>query len=137
MRSKGIRYAVALAVALGVSACGAQGSSQAGAARAAAARFLAAQSTDPTSACALLAPKTLESVQQDGPCPETLTQDLPPQQDSSSNPRSVEVYGKDAIARFEQDTVFLSLFRDGWRVTAAQCQPAGERRPYDCKVEGK
>jgi hypothetical protein len=136
VRSKEIRYAVSLTVLLGVTACGAQGSSQDDAALAAATRFLATQSSDPDSACALLAPKTLDSVEQDGPCPDTLTRDLSARQDSSPTARSVEVYGKDAIARFEQDTVFLSLFRNGWRVTAAHCQPDGARRPFDCKVEG-
>ena len=36
-----------------------------------------------------------------------------------------------------QETVFLALFDDGWRVTAAGCtRLAGPAEPYDCDVEG-
>ena len=49
--------------------------------------------------------------------------------------REVKVYGKDAVAYLERDTVFLARFDDGWRVTAAGCTP-NSGRPYDCDVEG-
>ena len=84
-------------------------------------------------ACALLAPRTLEEVTIDESCTEAVSQDAPTLSDHT--PR-VEVYGKDAIARFDGETVFLALFDTGWKVTAAACQPRAEGRPYDCSVSG-
>jgi hypothetical protein len=130
-----LRYAAALVAVAGLAGCGDEGSAQSGAAGAAASRFLAAESSDPGLACDLLAPKTRESVEQDGSCEKTIGEDAP--STGTSSPRSVEVYGKDAMARFDGDTVFLALFPEGWRVTAAHCKDAGKGRPFDCMVEGK
>jgi hypothetical protein len=68
-----------------------------------------------------------------GTCAQAL-----PQRDVPEDPgtvREVKVYGKDAVAYLERDTVFLARFDDGWRVTAAGCTPNGDR-PCDCDVEG-
>ncbi|MFI6791484.1 hypothetical protein ACIBG4_29555 [Nonomuraea sp. NPDC050383] len=46
----------------------------------------------------------------------------------------VEVWGADALVRLQGDTVFLHQFTDGWRVTAAGCEPRHDL-PYDCEVE--
>jgi len=80
----------------------------------------------------MLAPKTLQEVVSEGPCGTVLGDSAP-----SSAPRlqSVEVYGTNAIARFDADTVFLARFRDGWRVTAAHCRPDGPQRPYQCEIQ--
>jgi hypothetical protein len=49
----------------------------------------------------------------------------------------VDVFGHDAIVRFSGDTVFLARFPEGWRVTAAGCQPGpSDQKPYDCTVSG-
>lgn len=92
-----------------------------------------ARAGDPSAACALLAPRTFEEASADRPCVETVGTDAPAPADG---PPVVEVYGKDAIARFAGDTLFLALFDTGWRVTAAGCRPRAEDLPYDCAVEG-
>ena len=33
------------------------------------------------------------------------------------------------------DVVFLSMFGNRWLITAAGCQPRGDR-PYDCTLKG-
>jgi len=103
-----------------------------GAAGDSARRFVTAQVQDAASACALLAPKTLQEVEADGHCAAVLGDGAP-----AAVPRleSVEVYGTNAIARFDADTVFLARFRDGWRVTAAHCRPDGPQRPYQCEIQ--
>lgn len=85
------------------------------------------------SACALLAPGTRETLEQDaGPCVTALPRV------GLSDPggvRDVEVYGLDAWVRLEHDTVFLARFDGGWRVTAAGCVPQGPGEPYSCEIE--
>ena len=85
----------------------------------------------PQSRCALLAPKTLEVVEESSPCTDALQQ-LPFQ---GGDVRSVQVWGGGAQAKVGSDTVFLTETDAGWKVTAALCQPRGEA-PYDCQVEG-
>jgi hypothetical protein len=46
-----------------------------------------------------------------------------------------DVYGQWAKVRLDDDTVFLAVFSDGWKVVAAGCQPQGDR-PYDCTLQG-
>jgi hypothetical protein len=91
---------------------------------------------EPAKACDLLAPGTRDEVEKssDKECPEALGDaDLP----DPSALTSVDVYGKDAIVRFADDTVFLARFPDGWRVTAAGCRPgSSDEKPYDCDVAG-
>ncbi|WP_270886924.1 hypothetical protein [Pedococcus sp. 5OH_020] len=127
------RYAV---VALGVvllSGCGAAGRSQQGAASAAALSFERSVADDPGKACRLLAPKTRQDLESDGPCPQSLReQDLP----QAHAVRRTQVFGTDAMAELDGDTLFLALFPDGWRVTAAGCKPQATDRPYDCTVKG-
>jgi hypothetical protein len=89
-------------------------------------------------ACALLAPGTREEIEssEDAPCAESiLEQDLP----TGGQGRSVDAYGRGAIVRLDNDTVFLvgdgSGNVRGWLVTAAGCQPRSDR-PYDCIVKG-
>lgn len=49
--------------------------------------------------------------------------------------RSVKVYGTAAQVRYDDDTVFLGEFSDGWKVVAAGCE-ARAAKPYDCDVKG-
>ena len=86
---------------------------------------------DAQSRCALLAPATLESLQQSSPCTEALGQ-LPFQ---GGDVRSVSIWGGGAQAKVGGDTVFLTQTDTGWKVTAALCQPRGQA-PYDCQVDG-
>ena len=121
-------------VALLLGGCGASVERQDAAATADA--FAADVTADPAAACALLAPRTLESVEQDGsPCVQALPEaDLPPQSERGT----VSVAGHSAQVRYARETVFLSLFDDGWRVTAAGCSRTSSDQavPYDCTVEG-
>jgi hypothetical protein len=84
-------------------------------------------------ACAVLAPKTVEEVESGGAaCAEAiLDEDLP----EPGPVGTTDVYGQWARVVLPADTLFLAVFRDGWRVVAAGCSPAGEG-PYDCVVQG-
>jgi hypothetical protein len=88
-------------------------------------------SANPQARCDLLAPTTLESVEQSSPCTDALPH-LPFQ---GGDVRQVQVWGGGAQAKIGSDTVFLTRTDKGWKVTAALCQPRGEA-PYDCQVEG-
>jgi hypothetical protein len=125
---------VGLPVALVLAGCG--GDLERQQAAATADRFAADVTADPAGACALLAPRTLRSVEQDGePCVQALPEaDLP----NPGGHATVSVAGHSAQVRYAQETVFLSLFDDGWRVTAAGCSriSSDPSVPYDCTVEG-
>ncbi|GIF78320.1 hypothetical protein [Asanoa siamensis] len=89
---------------------------------------------DGAGACATLAPETLADLEKsaDQPCAQAvLDEDLPaPGQVTTTN-----VYGQWAQVRLDTDTVFLAVFRGGWRVVAAGCEPR-EGKPYDCTLQG-
>ncbi|MGY1772700.1 hypothetical protein [Blastococcus sp. SYSU D00813] len=88
---------------------------------------------DPVERCDLLAEATRAALESGGsaPCPEVIG-DLPL---AAGTVESVEVWGGDAQVRTSEDTLFLTETPDGWRVSAAACEPRGEA-PYDCEVEG-
>ncbi|MFI0352680.1 hypothetical protein [Actinomadura sp. 9N407] len=46
----------------------------------------------------------------------------------------VEVWSDQARASAGTDTVFLTRWGEGWRISAAGCRAQGER-PYDCEVQ--
>jgi hypothetical protein len=123
-----------LAVAALLAGCGATGSAQDQDASRSVTRFYRALSVDPRSACDLLAPGTRHELEDTfGPCSRSLAgQDLP----EAGSVLHVDVYGKDAMIRLDDDVAFLALFRDGWRVTAAGCTPR-EGRPFDCVLSGE
>ena len=128
-----LAVSLALALALGLAGCGAPAERQE--AGAAADRFAADEAADPAAACALLAPRTLESVEKNGtPCPQALPEDDLPAPGSRG---VVSVAGHSAQVRFTGDTVFLALFDDGWKVTAAGCSRTSDdpATPYDCAIE--
>ncbi|MFD9902955.1 hypothetical protein ACFWX4_01590, partial [Streptomyces sp. NPDC059063] len=54
---------------------------------------------------------------------------------AGSGVRSVDVYGLRARVVTDRDTLFLSSFPDGWKVTAAGCTPRAEK-PYQCLIKG-
>ena len=118
---------------LALGGCGAApGSDAAGAAAQAFHAALAA--SDAASACALLAPETLSKLEDstEQPCTEAL-----PGEDIAPAPLDrVSVYGQSAFVETSGGSaVFLARFVDGWRVTAAGCEPRPDL-PYDCAVEG-
>ena len=86
---------------------------------------------DPAARCDLLAPATREAFEQSAPCTDAVGQ-LAFQ---GGNVHAVQVWGGGAQAKVGGDTVFLTETKDGWKVTAALCQPRGEA-PYDCEVDG-
>lgn len=131
MTRRGARAAALLLAAAALGGC-APTASESGAGDAA--RAFAAPSRDAALGCDLLAPRTRAAVEQqaDRPCPAALGEaDLP----VAGELREVSVYGRDAMARFEHDTLFLARFDEGWRVTAAGCTPVPDR-PFDCLVAG-
>ena len=106
-------------------------------ARGAADAFVADLSRDPGAACERLAPETRKTLEQDsgGSC-ETALGELSVV--GGGTAEAVAVAGHAAQVRYGDDTVFLGLFDDGWRVTAAGCERVSDDRsePYDCDVEG-
>ena len=125
---------VGVPLVLVLAGCGAQ--VERAEAGAAADTFAADVGADPRAACALLAPRTLESVEDDGqPCPQSLpAADLP----TPGEHTAVTVAGHSAQVQYPDETVFLALFDDGWKVTAAGCERTSKDPavPYDCAVEG-
>ncbi|ALC18845.1 hypothetical protein ACH46N_06095 [Streptomyces pristinaespiralis] len=84
--------------------------------------------------CAALAPETLEELEQSArsSCEEAIgEEDLT----EAGAVRRVDVYGDQARVVLDQDTLFLSHFPTGWKVTAAGCTPR-EGRPYQCELKG-
>ncbi|MEU1117626.1 hypothetical protein [Streptomyces sp. NPDC005879] len=49
--------------------------------------------------------------------------------------RHIDVFGRQARAVTDRDTLFLSSFPGGWKVTAAGCTPRPEK-PYQCLIKG-
>lgn len=122
-------------VAVSLSACG---SPEDGAATEAAQQFEQAVADDPAAACALLAPATrhqLES-QAETSCPAALRAEALP---GGGRVEATEVAGHSAQVRMSGDTIFLALFDEGWRVTAAGCERTSSdpQEPYECAVEGR
>ena len=100
--------------------------------------FNAEAARDPGGACRLLAPRTVESLesQGSGDCATGLEDaGIPP----AGARGAVSVAGHTAQVRYSEGAVFLSLFDDGWRVTAAGCtRSSGDPSvPYDCLVQGQ
>jgi hypothetical protein len=86
---------------------------------------------DGAAACALLSARTREDV---GPsCAEqvlTLALTL-----RTGPPGATEVWGDAARVR-AGDTVFLSAYDQGWRITGAGCERRGQDLPYRCALGG-
>ena len=104
------------------------------AARVAADLFQAAlRGNAPNGACQLLSEEARGNLEPASgqPCTAALANlDLP-----TGTGRSIEVWGDNGLVRLESGVLFLAKFRDGWKVTAAGCQPRPDM-PYDCAVEG-
>lgn len=125
---------VLLAAAV-LSGCGASAAREDGALRTGRGFAAALAAGEYETACALLAPASKEQMVEDeeAPCgPALRSADVPP----GGAALGVEVYGRQALVRMEDDTLFLSLFDHGWRVTAAGCEPRSGDVPYRCSVKG-
>ena len=87
---------------------------------------------DPQGRCDLLAPTTVTSLvaEEESTCLEAIAQ-LPL---GSGEVVAVEVWGEDALVQLTDDTLFLTRVDGGWRVSAAACEPYGDR-PYSCQLE--
>ena len=105
--------------------------------------YRAIGASDGAAACALLTPSVAETLEQDAgsPCPQAVLdgdvgQELTARADGATDPgaASGRVDGRQAQVVTSTDTVFLTVSGDGWRITAAGCDPH-ENRPYDCVVE--
>ncbi|WP_406726383.1 hypothetical protein WJ438_19405 [Streptomyces sp. GD-15H] len=84
--------------------------------------------------CAVLAPATVEELEQSAgsPCAKALSEEAP---QPGGPVRRTDVYGNQARAVLSSDTLFLSHFTSGWRVVAAGCEPR-PREPYRCRIKG-
>ena len=89
---------------------------------------------DPATACALLAPATVEELEQSSgaACADAVLEEASPAGDRVR----VSTFGRMAQVHYADDVVFLSRFDAGWRVVAAGClaQTGG---PYSCGIEGR
>jgi hypothetical protein len=128
----GIRCLQIGVLVLATAACG---SAQERPAREVAERFHAALAQrDGRTACALLAPETLDELEQSAqdPCEQAvLAEGLL----GVRSPEQVRVFGTMAQVRYDAETVFLTRFQQGWKVMAVGCTPEPAER-YDCRVEG-
>jgi len=126
----------ALLTLVSLTGCAGRGSIENDAVSTTAASFLHSAAPEPEQACDLLAPATLENLERDGEvCTEVVPDvGVPPM---SADVFDVEVYGRDAMFRSGDATVFLARFDDGWRITAAGCTPRGKGLPYECSIEAR
>lgn len=134
VRTGGRAGTVIAAALLLATASGCAGSRDDEARRVADGFYAALDSGEATTACATLAPETLEELEQSSgsSCEQALlAEELP----AAGEARSVSVFGTMAQVRYAEDTVFLARFGSGWRVTAAACTPQ-RPRPYDCRIKG-
>jgi hypothetical protein len=91
-----------------------------------------APGADPASRCALLAPATVATLEHEEStgCAQALGElELP-----GGTVESIAVWGDNAQVRLSGDTLFLNRTDQGWKITAAGCQPS-EEAPYRCRVE--
>lgn len=97
------------------------------------------RASDTARGCAALAPGTRDELEQTAelPCARALPDaglpaaGLP----AADDVRVVDVYGRQARVVTRRDTLFLSAFPGGWKITAAGCTER-PNMPYQCLVKG-
>lgn len=119
-----------VATLLALAGCAPQGS---GASSAAEEFRQALASGDAAEACAMLTPPARDKAESEGGC-ESQLEDL--QLGDLGAPVQTEVYGRNALVEFENDTVFLAASSSGWKITGAGCRSRGDNG-YMCEVGGK
>ena len=128
------RTAAAVAAVLTLTACSSV--DEPGATRVAT-EFARLAGSDPGAACALLAPRTVQQVTEEGEgdCAQGLKSDDP---DPAGAVTSVTVAVNAAQVVMADQVVFLAHFDTGWKVLAAGCtrEAQDDAVPYDCKVKG-
>ncbi|WP_409055709.1 hypothetical protein [Streptomyces sp. SYP-A7185] len=87
--------------------------------------------------CAALAPGTREELEQNAelPCARALSDAGLPAADTADAVRVVDVYGRQARVVTDHDTLFLSSFPGGWKITATGCTERPDL-PYQCLIKG-
>ncbi|MGW0905281.1 hypothetical protein [Streptomyces sp. NPDC002853] len=93
--------------------------------------------TDTARGCAALAPGTRDELEQNAelPCVRALSDAGLPKAGTADEVRVVDVYGRQARVVTNRDTLFLSSFPGGWKITAAGCTERPEM-PYQCLIKG-
>ncbi|MFJ6121589.1 hypothetical protein [Streptomyces sp. NPDC092129] len=124
----------AFTCAVGLAGCGTLGEREAAVSRAALRFEGSVRRVDGIRACAALAPQTQQELEQSAKarCAEALPGEQLPY---GGSVRQVQVYGRQARVVLTTDTLFLSLFPSGWKVTAAGCAPRPQQ-PYQCQIKG-
>lgn len=122
------------ACAVGLAGCGTLGEREAAASKAALRFEESVRRADGTRACADLAPRTRQELEQSAKtgCAEAFREE---QLSYGGSVREVRVYGQQAQVVLDADTLFLSASPAGWKITAAGCAPR-PRQPYQCQVKG-
>jgi len=126
---------VLLAVVTGLSLAACSSAEEPGVA-AVAQRFAALATSDPVAACTLLAPRTVQRLEDDaGKCALGLRDAQTP---APGGVRTVTVAIDSAQVVLAGQTVFLARFDSGWLVTAAGCtrESSDDAVPYQCSVAG-
>jgi hypothetical protein len=117
-----------------LAACGSVGERRSDAETAAVGFERLLRADDQAGLCAALAPETrgeLEESEQASCAKAIASQEIP----LGGTAHRVDLYGRQARVVLDADTLFLSLFPDGWKVVAAGCTPRpGE--PYQCMLQG-
>jgi len=126
--------ALAAAAVVVTLASGCSSSADDDAAERAAHFYAAIASKDAAAACADLAPKARESLEQQTgkPCADAiLEQNLP----IGAEHGETRVYGSMAQVEYAGETAFLSRYDEGWLLTAVGCAPTSGDKPHDCLIE--
>ncbi|MFF1379774.1 hypothetical protein [Streptomyces sp. NPDC058308] len=133
MRGTGQGVAVAL-LCCALAGCGGVAAREDAAARAVNRFEASLRTSDTARGCGALAPGTLDELEQSAelPCARALPDAALP---TAAEVRHVDVYGRQARVVTDRDTLFLSSFPGGWKVTAAGCTARPEK-PYQCLIKG-
>ncbi|UNX55304.1 hypothetical protein MF406_03255 [Georgenia sp. TF02-10] len=108
--------------------------------------FAAVDGGDGAAACGMLAPVTLEELEDDegqscasavlgGDVGPTLQAEAAQVLPAGAGADAVQAYGRQAQAVVGEVTVFLTRSGERWVISAAGCEPVPER-PYRCALEG-
>ncbi|MEU8984383.1 hypothetical protein [Streptomyces sp. NPDC048309] len=125
---------MAVVCAVCLTGCSTLGEREAAASRAALRFEESVRQADGTRACAALAPETRQELEESAKmaCAKALFEE---QLSHAGAVRGVQVYGQQARVVLNTDTLFLSAFPAGWKITAAGCVPR-PHQPYQCQVKG-